>query len=144
MDEQSIIAADSWFENAEWAVSADGLEHKRTGYFIARDQLGRQRSDGCWEWPMHMLEKNWVEPGPFVEAFGSAARLFGLAADGRLARSYHESGLAGFGPEDVVRPADAPFAPEPALRAGSKELRDALRRVGAGDRQRAAGKRRAA
>lgn len=131
MNGENASASDIWFENAEWAVSAEGLGHKRNGYFILRDQIGRQRGDGCWAWPMHMLEKNWVEPAPFVEAFDRAVRLFGLAADARLARSYHESGLAGFGPEDVVRQADLPRVPEPALRAGSEEFKDALRRVAA-------------
>ncbi|KAB0677742.1 hypothetical protein [Aureimonas leprariae] len=143
MDAEDATFSDTWFENADWTVSVDGLEHKRTGYFIARDGVGRQRSDGCWAWPMHMLEKSWVEPAAFVEAFGRAIGLFGLAADARLARSYHESGLAGFGPMDMVRPAAVPAVPEPALKAGSPEFRDALRRVAAQNGQRA-GKRRAA
>src|SRR5689334_2258941 len=57
------------FENQEWLVSEDGLEHKTTGYFIERESLGQRREDGLWTWPLHMAEKQWCALTPFAEAF---------------------------------------------------------------------------
>lgn len=77
------------FENDEWSVSDDGLEHKRTAYFIARDAVGRRQSDGLWSWPLHMAEKSWCAMSPFAEAFTCAASAYGHAPDADLARSFH-------------------------------------------------------
>lgn len=66
------------FENADWVVYADGIEHKANGYFIARPQIGDRRPDGPLFWPAHMAEKSWVGAS-FAAAFEAALRLFGFA-----------------------------------------------------------------
>jgi hypothetical protein len=76
------------FENEEWLVTASGLEHKGTGYFIERATAGDRRGDGMWSWPLHMAEKQWCTLAPFTEAFTCAAALYGLGADVDLARSF--------------------------------------------------------
>jgi hypothetical protein len=76
------------FENAEWAVTAVGLAHKPTGYFIAREHLGMRRGDGSWNWPAHVLEKSWCAPGVFAEAFLRAVRAYGMTADAQLKAAF--------------------------------------------------------
>lgn len=79
------------FENADWAVLDGGLEHRRTGYFIARDEIAIRRSDGLWSWPLHIAEKSWCAMPPFVEAFSRAASLYGIDLDADLERSFDEA-----------------------------------------------------
>jgi hypothetical protein len=76
------------FENEDWTVLDSGLEHRRTGYFIARDEIANRRSDGLWSWPLHMAEKSWCTMPAFVEAFTCAAAVFAVPADADLARSF--------------------------------------------------------
>lgn len=78
----------SIFENEEWLVAQDGLEHKATGYFIDRDSLGQRREDGLWTWPLHMAEKTWCSMTPFAEAFSCAAAVYGLEAGADLAQTF--------------------------------------------------------
>lgn len=75
------------FENAEWRLSGDGLEHRGTGYFIARDLIGMRRGD-LWEWPMHLAEKNWCSARSFRQAFLAALEAYGLSGDASLTRSF--------------------------------------------------------
>ncbi|WP_019904597.1 hypothetical protein [Methylobacterium sp. 77] len=81
------------FENADWRVIEDGIEHRETGYFIARDSLSRRSGAGLWEWPLHLAEKSWCSPRLFREAFLAATDLFAVDRDESLARSF----IAGFG-----------------------------------------------
>jgi hypothetical protein len=81
------------FENADWRVIADGLEHRETGYFIGRDGLGRRSETGLWEWPLHLAEKSWCSLLPFRDAFHAAADLFDVERDEALAQSF----VTGFG-----------------------------------------------
>jgi len=83
-----MIAERTLFENEEWSVLEGGLEHKRTGYFIERDELANRRPDGLWSWPFHMAEKSWCTMPAFTEAFTCAAAIYGFAADAALARSF--------------------------------------------------------
>jgi hypothetical protein len=76
------------FENEEWLVTEDGLEHKKTGYFIDRDSLGQRREDGLWTWPLHMAEKSWCAMTPFAEAFSCAASFYDVEIDADLARTF--------------------------------------------------------
>jgi len=80
------------FANDHWTVTLEGLEHRGTGYFIPRDELGHRRSDGLWTWPVHMAEKLWCAPAHFTEAFMQAVRAYGLEADAGLALSFHDAG----------------------------------------------------
>ena len=80
-------AAAILFENADWRVAADGLEHRETGYFIARDTIAQRRGD-LWEWPMHLAEKNWCTPRSFREAFLAAVAAFGIDLDAALSQSF--------------------------------------------------------
>ena len=83
------------FENRDWTVSPDGLEHKGTGYFIEREQVGDRRGDGLWSWPVHMSEKSWVRPESFAEAFMGAVLAYGVSPDAELAASFVASGRQG-------------------------------------------------
>jgi hypothetical protein len=76
------------FENEEWLVDDQGLEHKRTGYFIDRDAVPSRRPDGLWSWPVHMAEKTWCSMPAFMEAFSSAVAIYGISADLDLALSF--------------------------------------------------------
>jgi hypothetical protein len=75
------------FENEDWLVTENGLEHKRTGYFIERDSLGQRREDGLWAWPLHMAEKSWCAMKSFTEAFSRAASLYGVATGAELTQT---------------------------------------------------------
>ena len=90
--DETCATAASVFGNAEWSVLAEGLEHRATGYFIARDVLGMRRGD-LWEWPLHLAEKSWCRPLPFREAFLAALDTFAIARDAGIAPSF----ATGFG-----------------------------------------------
>lgn len=76
------------FENEEWLVTEDGLEHKTTGYFIERESLAQRRDDGLWTWPLHMAEKTWCEMAPFAEAFSCAASVYNVETGADLAQTF--------------------------------------------------------
>ncbi|MFH6782563.1 MULTISPECIES: hypothetical protein [Methylobacterium] len=76
------------FENRDWRLHADGLEHRETGYFIDRDALSARRPDGYWEWPLHLSEKSWCGVRSFREAFSAALQAFGIAPDRKLTLSF--------------------------------------------------------
>ena len=123
------------FANEAWRVLADGLEHRATGYFIARGALAARRPDGLWNWPLHLAEKGWCTPRAFREAFLAAAAAYGVAADPALSRSF----AIGFGTRapvaakteafvalgDLVRP--RPVAPAARKRPAGSEGRPASR-----------------
>lgn len=73
--------------DAAWHVTAEGLEHAATGYFIERAVIDARRSDGLWEWPLQLAEKAWCQPGSFADAFRAALARFGFAEDEALDRS---------------------------------------------------------
>lgn len=81
------------FENSGWRVLDDGLEHRGTGYFIARDVLAMRRRGDLWEWPLQLSEKSWCALRPFREAFLNALDAFGIERDAFLAYSF----AVGFG-----------------------------------------------
>ncbi|GJD49847.1 hypothetical protein OPKNFCMD_2582 [Methylobacterium crusticola] len=120
-DEAAAEAA-SLFENREWRVCADGLEHRATGYFIAREALSARRPDGYWEWPLHLSEKSWCGVRSFREAFAAALAAFGIAADRKLSLSFalgFGTRVGGGAPDAFVPLADlvrlrAPAQPRPA------------------------------
>lgn len=93
IDIQASCDAAILFENADWRVLDDGLEHRETGYFIARDGLGRRSESGLWEWPLHLAEKRWCSPRLFRDAFLAAADLFDVEGDEALNQSF----AVGFG-----------------------------------------------
>lgn len=118
--EAEDASGDILFANVDWHVLEDGLEHRRTGYFIDHDALSRRRDGGLWEWPLHLAEKSWCSPRLFREAFLVALDRFGVARDAALAQSFatgfglrpgrggaarHE-GFVALG--DVVRPKPSP------------------------------------
>ena len=80
------------FENDEWAVTESGLEHKRIGYFIEREQLDMRRTDGLWNWPLQLAEKTWYRPQPFAEALAQALRAYDIEPDAALAASFSTAG----------------------------------------------------
>ena len=93
IDEALDRTESALFENADWRLLDDGIEHRGTGYFIERDVLGMRRRDGLWEWPLQLAEKRWCAPRPFREAFLAALDAFGVARDAALSRSF----AVGFG-----------------------------------------------
>lgn len=125
----SDVAAAELFRNAEWSVQEDGLEHRGTGYFIARGTLASRRDGHLWDWPLQMAEKSWCRPSLFREAFLTALDRFGIQRDGELTRSF----ALGFGLRavddrtadgfvrlaDVLRPRDVP-ATVPVRRASRR------------------------
>ncbi|WP_052955010.1 hypothetical protein [Microvirga vignae] len=76
------------FENEEWLVTQEGLEHKTTGYFIERESIGHRREDGLWTWPLHMAEKSWCAMAPFSEAFSCAASVYNVETGAELAQTF--------------------------------------------------------
>lgn len=68
----------------DWCLTADGLEHAATGYFIEREVIGARRADGLWEWPLQLAEKAWCRPAPFAAAFRAALDRFAIAPDEAL------------------------------------------------------------
>jgi hypothetical protein len=144
------------FENAEWRLLPDGLEHRATGYFIARDAIGMRRGD-LWEWPLHLAEKSWCTLRSFRQAFLAAVDTFGAAPDDGLDQSFAVGfgRVAGAGTRagaddfialgEVVRPKSTTGLPTRKRSAGI-DPRIVIRRAGApmpqrasdGDRQRAA------
>ncbi|KQP50496.1 hypothetical protein ASF39_12450 [Methylobacterium sp. Leaf108] len=82
------------YANGEWRVTAEGIDHPRTGYVIDRAGIDRRRDGELWEWPLHLAEKSWCEPGPLRDAFMVALGRYGVAADPDLMRSF----AIGFGP----------------------------------------------
>ncbi|MCJ2073586.1 hypothetical protein MKK75_33170 [Methylobacterium sp. J-030] len=97
----SDVADAELFGNDEWSVQPDGIEHRDTGYFIARDALAARRAEGLWDWPLQMAEKRWCRPSLFREAFLAALDRFGIARDAELIRSF----ALGYGIRAVVSPA---------------------------------------
>jgi len=109
-------STDVSFVNADWQVSAEGLEHRSTGYFIDRDAIAARRDDGLWAWPLHLSEKTWCTPRLFREAFMAAVERFGPSRDPMLTQSFAMAfglrpGSAGAGKDqgfvalgDLVRP----------------------------------------
>ncbi|WP_200927197.1 hypothetical protein [Methylobacterium sp. Leaf88] len=128
------------FENADWCVAADGLEHRETGYFIARDMVSQRRGE-LWEWPMHLAEKSWCTLRSFREAFLAAVSAFGVEMDSGLSQSFAiafgvvagagtRRGDAGFVPlGDLVRPKPASSGVA-RKRTPAGEARSATRRAG--------------
>lgn len=100
------------FENEEWLVTKDGLEHKRTGYFIERESLGQRREDGLWTWPLHMAEKTWCAVAPFAEAFSRAATIYRVEKDAELAQTFK---VAQREISAWPQPAGKPQIPAPAM-----------------------------
>lgn len=84
----AMAAEKAIFENEDWVVSESGLEHKSTGYFIARESLAQRRSDGLWTWPLHMAEKTWCAMTPFTEAFCCAASVYNVETGADLAQTF--------------------------------------------------------
>lgn len=101
----SDVAEVELFGNEDWSVQADGIEHRNTGYFIAREALTRRRGEGLWDWPLQMAEKRWCRPSLFREAFLAALDRFGITRDADLVRSF----ALGYGIRAVVAPAAENF-----------------------------------
>lgn len=83
------------YENDAWIVTADGLEHKPTSYFVDRDALAQRRSDGLWTWPLQLAEKSWFEARDFTRAFLHALLAHGVRPDASLASSLAQLGPTG-------------------------------------------------
>jgi hypothetical protein len=134
-DPMSDVAKAELFGNDDWSVQPDGIEHRDTGYFIARDLLAARRGEGLWDWPLQMAEKRWCRPSLFREAFLAALERFGIARDAELIRSF----ALGYGIRAVVAPAADTFVtladmlqPREIANAGRTITRPARTLVAAG------------
>ena len=47
-------------ETGNWEVTTKGLQHNKEDYFIEKESLLRTRDD-CYDWPLHLAEKDWVD-----------------------------------------------------------------------------------
>lgn len=126
LDDEAAEAA-PLFENRDWRLHADGLEHRETGYFIDRDTLNARRPDGHWEWPLHLSEKSWCGVRSFREAFAAALEAFGIAPDRKLTLSFalgFGTRVGGAAPDAFVPLADLvrPRAPAPRPVAAFRPL----------------------
>ena len=126
LDDDAAVSA-PLFENRDWRLHADGLEHRETGYFIDRDTLNARRPDGYWEWPLHLSEKSWCGVRSFREAFTAALDVFGIAPDRKLTLSF----ALGFGTRVGGAAPDAfvPLADLVRFRAPAPRSRFAPRRL---------------
>ena len=97
----SDVAGAELFGNDDWSVQADGIEHRASGYFIAREVVAARRAEGLWDWPLQMAEKRWCRPSLFREAFLAALDRFGIGRDADLLRSF----ALGYGIRAVMSPA---------------------------------------
>jgi hypothetical protein len=123
--DDDVAEAAPLFENRDWRLHVDGLEHRETGYFIDRDTLNARRPDGHWEWPLHLSEKSWCGVRSFREAFTAALDTFGIAPDRKLTLSF----ALGFGTRVGGAAPDAfvPLADLVRFRAPAPRSRVAVR-----------------
>jgi hypothetical protein len=82
----------AFYENDAWLVTAEGLEHKGTSYFVEREAMAQRRSDGLWTWPLQLAEKSWFEAKDFTRAFLHALLAYGIRPDAALASSLAQLG----------------------------------------------------
>ena len=80
------------YENDAWLVTAEGLEHKGTSYFVEREAMAQRRSDGLWTWPLQLAEKSWFEAKDLTRAFLHALLAYGIRPDAALASSLAQLG----------------------------------------------------
>jgi hypothetical protein len=94
----------SLFENEDWRVTASGLEHKGTGYWIPREEFAFRREDGVWLWPAQLSAKSWCNAVTAIEALERAALFYG-EPDLEAKFAWHEEQLP------WAKEAPAEFAP---------------------------------
>ncbi|MBD8907807.1 hypothetical protein [Methylorubrum zatmanii] len=95
--DRSEAPAPSAAADRDWHILDEGLEHRASGYFIAREEIAHRRSDGLWTWPMQLAEKAWCAPLAFRRVFMAALDRYGIAPDRDLTRSF----ALGFGIQDA-------------------------------------------
>jgi len=54
-----------------WEVTRNGLHHKQEDYFIEKERLLYTRDD-CYDCPLHLAEKDWVDIEFFLLRFEEA------------------------------------------------------------------------
>ena len=106
-DAQARPAAGRPGPDPDWRLHEDGLEHRGSGYFIAREEIAFRRGDGLWTWPMQLAEKAWCAPLGFRRSFLAALDRYGIAGDAALDRSF----ALGFGLHDPGQPRQDGFVP---------------------------------
>jgi hypothetical protein len=66
------------FQNEQWLVSENGMMARKPSptYEISASRLTESTRDmSCYDWPVHMVEKTWVQPEQFIEAYTKALEL---------------------------------------------------------------------
>ena len=61
------------FRNTQWRVTRYGLESVTPAapydYAIEAERLTEEDGHGCYDWPVHMARKGWVDVEAFVAAY---------------------------------------------------------------------------
>jgi hypothetical protein len=66
------------FQNEQWLVSENGMMARKPSptYEISVSRLTESTGDmSCYDWPVHMAEKIWVQSEQFIEAYYKALEL---------------------------------------------------------------------
>jgi hypothetical protein len=66
------------FQNEQWLVSENGMMARKPSptYEISVSRLTECTGDmSCYDWPVHMAEKTWVQSEQFIEAYNKALEL---------------------------------------------------------------------
>jgi hypothetical protein len=70
--------AEIWWRGKQWAVTAVGIECLDGCYFIDKKRLLEQIDE--YPWPLHMVEKPWVDIDDFTTAWMVGILLHGYGA----------------------------------------------------------------
>jgi hypothetical protein len=81
-----VQKAVAW-QNKQWAVMCSVDVRCKGHYYWVEGHRLLESHAGTYEWPMHMAEKEWVDPAAFVEAWKKAIEVRGMRADDRLMRA---------------------------------------------------------
>lgn len=98
------MSANVLWRNCQWAITSDGIESiaPNPDYFIPRAQLNEliEGSQEIGRWPVHVIEKSWVNFGLFFDAYSRAFDLLtvdrshiNLEATGAAAKARIEKGF---------------------------------------------------
>lgn len=69
------VPAPSSPDALQWLFDEDGLYAPAEGYFIEANRLSQRRTVNgreCYDWPIHLAEKEWARLADLWPAFGAA------------------------------------------------------------------------
>lgn len=86
------MSGKTYFENASWRLTDDGLSHKDGVWDIFPGQVGLLDREGLFEAPLRIVGKSWFKLEDFAPAFVKALQLFGVKADASLLITFAKVG----------------------------------------------------